>query len=78
MRAFSYLLRLAYRVLTARRFVLFLPNHPNMILAVRGNIEPATWEAIVHFSMREHLAALAAEQAKVAALEAEILHILRS
>ena len=89
MRAFLHRLRLAWQLLRARRFVVFLPQHPVMNLAVRGHIGPATWEAICAFSMQQHrealnaaearlLAELQAEQAEQAALEAQIHAILKA
>lgn len=67
MKSFLYRLQLAYRLLRARRFVLFLPNYPAMSLSVRGNISALTWEAICHFSMVEHAAAIAAAEARLLA-----------
>ena len=72
MRAFLLRLRLAWQLLRARRFVVFLPKYPVMSLSVGGPIGPAAWEAICAFSIEEHRQALAlAEASLLAAVEAE-------
>ena len=87
MKALLLRLRLAWCVLRARRFVVFLPAYPTMNLAVGGRIGPAAWEAICAFAITEHLDALAAAEARlladvhaeagrIAAIEAEIRAVL--
>lgn len=60
-------LALCLRILRARRFALFLPIYPTMHLAVGGTVPPHAWEAIVHYAIRQHVAAVDAAEARLLA-----------
>ena len=67
MRSLFLRLRLMATLLTARRFIVFIPTYSRITMVIRGPIAPISWQAICAAAMAEHGEAIAAADARLLA-----------